>query len=124
MPVLSSRRSLIQSIAAAAISPELTRAAPSRMFVSLNSSLTGTRTAADGRTAPAVEWPEFARLAARTGYGGADVNLNAAMKQGSDATRALFTELKIRPGVMSFPVVFARDDAAFQSGLTQLDDAG
>ena len=93
------------------------------MFVSLNSSLTGTKMGSDGRSAPAVEWPEFARLAARTGYGGADVNLSGAMKEGMEATRALFTELRIRPGVINLPTAFTRDDAAFQDGLSRLDEA-
>ncbi len=62
-------------------------------------------------------------MAARTGYGGADVNLNSAMKEGVDATRALFSELKIKPGVSSLPVVFTKDEATFQSGLERLGDA-
>jgi sugar phosphate isomerase/epimerase len=93
------------------------------MFVSLNGSLIGVKKDPDGRTTPTVEWPEFARLAARVGYGGADVSLAAARREGVDATRALFSELKIRPGVENFPVVFTRDDAAFQSGLSSLDEA-
>ncbi len=94
-----------------------------RMFVSLNSSLVGVKTGPDGRNVPAVDWPEFVRLAARVGYGGADVNLSAARKEGVDATRALFSEAKIRPGVMGFPVVFTRDEATFKSGLADLGEA-
>src|SRR5882757_6706392 len=56
------------------------------MYVSLNGSLTGGK----------AGWPEFARLAARTGFGGVDVNLAAAMKEGAESTRALFSELKIK----------------------------
>lgn len=82
------------------------------MFVSLNGSLTRK-----------VAWPEFARLAARVGYGGVDTNLDAARKEGLDATRALFAELKIRPGIASLPVPFSRDEQAFQDGLKQLADA-
>jgi sugar phosphate isomerase/epimerase len=94
--------------AAAGVSGQVTG-----MYVSLNGSLTGGRPG----------WPEFARLAARTGYGGVDVNLGAAMKDGPDATRALFTELKIKASCVSLPVAFSRDEAAFQAGLKTLDDA-
>jgi sugar phosphate isomerase/epimerase len=87
-------------------------AAASRMFVSLNSSLT--------RTLP---WPDFARLAARLGYGGVDVNLNGARAQGLEATRALFGELKITPAVASLPVRFTGDETAYQEDLKRLDEA-
>lgn len=82
------------------------------MFVSLNGSLTRK-----------MEWPTFARLAARVGYGGADVNLSGALKEGLDATRALLAELKIRPGLVSLPVGYSRDEETFQAGLKQLDEA-
>jgi sugar phosphate isomerase/epimerase len=81
------------------------------MFVSLNGTLTR-------KTA----WPEFARLAARIGYGGADVDLGEAMKEGLEATHALLAELKIRPGVMGLPISF-RDDESFQTGMKKLDEA-
>ena len=42
------------------------------MFVSLNSSLTRQ-----------MEWKEFVQLAARLGYGGVDVDLSAARKEGA-----------------------------------------
>jgi len=83
------------------------------MFVSLNSSLTGRKT----------PWPAFARLAATIGYGGVDVMLDGARKEGLEATRALFGELKIQPGIAGLPMAFSRDDAAFQEGLRQLDAA-
>jgi sugar phosphate isomerase/epimerase len=89
------------------------RAAGSGMYLSLNSSLTGGK----------VEWPDFARLAAQVGYGGVDVNLGAARKEGLDATRALFAELKIRASNAGLPVTFARDDATFQRGLEGLEEA-
>ena len=38
------------------------------MFIALNTSLVGGK----------VQWPEFARLAAKVGYGGTDLNLPAA----------------------------------------------
>jgi len=83
------------------------------MYVSLNSSLTGGK----------VGWPEFARLAARTGFGGVDVSLAAAMKEGVDATRSLFSELKIKPSNVNLPVTFSRDEPAFQASLKKLDEA-
>jgi alpha-L-fucosidase len=82
------------------------------MFVSLNSSLT-----------KKMEWPEFARLAAATGYGGVDVNLSAAQAQGADATRALLRDLKLRPGAINLPVQFTGEDAVFRQGLARLGDA-
>src|SRR5690349_8809640 len=118
------RRDFLKSAASVAALGSALRAGAARgMFVSLNSSLTGTKTGSDGRPTPAVEWPEFVRLAAHTRYGGADVNLNGAMTEGVDATRALFTELKITPGVVSLPMTFTRDGAAFQDGLKRLDEA-
>jgi sugar phosphate isomerase/epimerase len=84
------------------------------MFVSLNTSLTGSK---------ALDWPEFLRLAARVGYGGADVNLNGAMKEGVEATRGLFDELRIRPGVVNLPMAFTGDEATFQEGIKRLDEA-
>jgi sugar phosphate isomerase/epimerase len=86
--------------------------AASGMYVSMNGSLTGGK----------VGWPEFARLAARTGFGGVDVNLAAAMKEGADATRALFGELGIKPSNGNLPVTFSRDEQAFQTSITKLDE--
>src|SRR5580700_114207 len=63
------------------------RAADGKMFVSLNGSLVGSKTGADGKRTPSVSWPEFARLGARVGYPGVDVNINAAMEEGEDSTR-------------------------------------
>jgi len=83
------------------------------MFVSLNGSLT--------RQMP---WPEFARLAARLGYGGVDVNLGAARKEGAAATRALLAELGIKPGVASLPVRYSgADEAGYQEDLKNLGEA-
>jgi sugar phosphate isomerase/epimerase len=115
------RRKFVPTVAAAGLARAI--GAGRRMFVSLNSSLVGVKTGPDGRSVPAVDWPEFVRLAARVGYGGADVNLGAARKEGVDATRALFSQARILPGVMSFPVVFTRDEATFKSGLAGLDEA-
>jgi sugar phosphate isomerase/epimerase len=89
------------------------RGAATGMYLSLNGSLTGGK----------VDWPEFARLAARVGYGGTDVNLRAARKAGVEATRALFGELKIKASNADLPVSYTRDQAAFERGLADLDEA-
>ncbi len=107
------RRDFLKGAAAALGMMPRAAGAASGMFVSLNGSLTPGK----------VPWPEFARLAARLGYGGADVNLGAARKEGLDATVALLAELKIRSGIVGLPAPFSRDEAAFQEGLKQLDDA-
>lgn len=83
------------------------------MYLSLNGSLTGGK----------VEWPEFARLAARVGYGGTDVNLAAARKAGVDSTRTLFAELKIKASNANLPLNYSRDQESFERGLADLDDA-
>jgi alpha-L-fucosidase len=107
------RRAFLKT-AAAGVALALPRAgkAAGSMFVSLNASLT-----------KKMEWPEFARLAATTGYGGVDVNLSAAQPQGADATRALLRELKLRPGAINLPVQFAGDAEVFRQGLARLRDA-
>lgn len=74
------------------------------MFVSLNSSLTGRKT----------PWPAFARLAASIGYGGVDVMLDGARKEGLEATRALFGELKIQPGIAGLPMAFSGTTRRFR----------
>jgi sugar phosphate isomerase/epimerase len=84
-----------------------------RMFLSLNSVLL------QGR----VPWPEFARLAAQTGFPGTDVMLHPAMQAGAGATNALLAALKLRPAIIDFPVEFRKDEATFQASLAQLDAA-
>ena len=89
------------------------RAAADAMFVSLNGSLT--------RQMP---WNDFARLASRLGYGGVDVNLGAAIKDGAPATRDLLNALKIKPGILSLPVrIGGADETAFQQEMKALRDA-
>lgn len=83
------------------------------MYLSLNSVTIQSR----------APWPEFAHLAHRVGYLGADVALGAAMNQGVDSTRALFAELKLHPAVTDFPVEFRKDDATFQASLQKLPAA-
>ncbi|MBI4875471.1 MAG: sugar phosphate isomerase/epimerase [Acidobacteria bacterium] len=99
------------AVAALGLAPGLP-AARTGMYLSLNGSLTGGKQG----------WPDFARLAARLGYGGVDVNLGAAMKEGVDSTRALFAELKIKPAVVGLPLQVRGDEAAFQTGLQRLDE--
>jgi sugar phosphate isomerase/epimerase len=93
----------------------LTRAlaAERNMFLSLNSVLL------QGR----VPWPEFARLAAQTGFPATDILLGPAMQAGASATNDLLAGLKIRPAVIDFPVEFRKDDAIFNASLAQLDAA-
>ncbi len=120
------RRDFLKTAATIAIldQADILLGARSGMFISLNGSLVGSKTGEDGRRVPLVGWPEFARLAARVGYGGVDVNLSSAMAKGLDATRTLFSELKIKPGICGFPApVFGQDEAALQAGLAKLPDA-
>ncbi len=83
------------------------------MYLSLNPTIVAGR----------VHWPEFARLAAKVGYPGVDVDLGAAMKAGLPATNALLEELKIKPAAINLPVEFRKDDATFGKDLDQLGDA-
>ena len=109
------RRQFVKSGAASA-ALGLTRAAwgaASRMYVSLNSTLVGGK----------VAWPEFARLAARVGYGGTDVSLGPAMREGVDATRALLAGTKLKPAYCSLPVTATRDEETFQKGMEGLEEA-
>jgi len=84
------------------------------MYLSLNSTLLSDR----------VRWPEFAHLAAETGFPGTDVMLEAAMKAGVGPTKGLLRELKIKPAILDFPVEFRKDAAAFEMSLSKLDEAG
>ncbi len=109
-----SRRDFLQSAAGVACGlASAAQAAEAGMYVSLNSTLTGGK----------VGWPEFARLAAKTGYGGVDVNLAAAMKEGVDATRTLLATLRLRPSYCSLPVTAIRDEDTFRKGMEGLDEA-
>jgi sugar phosphate isomerase/epimerase len=111
-----SRREFLARTAVAGVALGVGRrvaAAPNTgMFVSLNSSLVGK-----------VDWPAFAQLAAQVGYGGTDVSLDGVKREGAEATRTLFKNLNIRPGILGLPVRFTADEAAFQEGLKQLGDA-
>lgn len=86
------------------------------MFVSLNGSLVN-------KPGQPLPWPDFVRLAGRLGYGGVDVNLGAARKDGVDATRALLADARVRPAIAGLPVPFASpDEAVFQDALKGLDE--
>jgi sugar phosphate isomerase/epimerase len=82
------------------------------MYASLNGTLV-----AGGK----VPWPEFARLAAKTGFKGTDVNIGAAMKAGAGETKKLLAELRLRPAVVGLPVEFRKDDGAFERDIKGLD---
>src|SRR5437763_1264675 len=105
---MTSRRAFCQTLAAA--TPMLARG--KHMFLALNSVLLAGR----------VGWPEFARLAAKTGFPGADVMLKPATAAGAQATNELFESLKIKPAVIDFPVEFRKDDAAFRAGMEKLGE--
>jgi sugar phosphate isomerase/epimerase len=109
MPVLS-RRAALKTLAALPALEAL--AANHGMFLSLNSVLIDNR----------VPWPDFARLAAQTGFPGTDVMLDTAMKAGASATNDLLSQLKLRPAILNFPITFQKDDAAFEESLAKLDD--
>jgi sugar phosphate isomerase/epimerase len=83
------------------------------MFIALNTSLVGGK----------VQWPEFARLAARVGYRGTDLDLSAAIKEGLGATETLLAELKLKISFANLPVNATRgDEDAFEKGLETLED--
>ena len=92
-------------------------AAAGGMYVSLNGSLVN-------KPGQSLPWPDFVRLAGKVGYGGVDVNLGQARKDGLEPTRALLAEANVKPGIASLPLQFtAPDDAAFQAGLKQLEES-
>lgn len=106
----ATRRSFLKTVTTAAAAWPLR--ASGGMYLSLNSTLTGR-----------MAWPDFARLAARVGYGGVDVNLSAAMRDGLEATRALFAEIKIKASNANLPMSLAGAEEAFQAELKKLDEA-
>jgi sugar phosphate isomerase/epimerase len=70
-----------------------------------------------------LSWPDFARLASKTGFIGVDVNLDAAMADGVDKTRRLLESLHLRPAFVGLPVEFRKDEETFRRGLPKLEDA-
>jgi sugar phosphate isomerase/epimerase len=113
---MQTRRDFVGSIAAtgAALTlPVPVKAAPAGMFVALNTSLTNNQ----------VQWPEFVRLAARVGYGGADFNLGTPMKDGAAATAELYRSLNLRPSFCNLPVNPTADEDVYRKGMDALEDA-
>lgn len=106
------RREFVKSAALAGLAASAP-AASTGMFLSMNGVMTGNK----------VAWPESARLAARVGYGGIDLNLAPAMKEGLDATRSLLTELKLRTAYCGLPVSVTGAEDVFTKGMTTLEDA-
>ena len=91
-------------------------AAAGQMYLSLNGSLVN-------KPGQPLPWPDLVRLAGKLGYGGVDVNLGAARKDGVEATRALLADAKVKPAIGGLPVPFAgADEAAFQTALQGLDE--
>ena len=111
------RRTFFERVALASVALAWPRpsAAADAMFVSLNGAVTR-----------GVGGFDKARLAAKVGYGGVDWDLGPAKAAGVDATKALFTELKIKPTItnlpMARPLPFSGDQAAFEQALPQLAD--
>jgi sugar phosphate isomerase/epimerase len=70
-----------------------------------------------------LAWPDFARLASATGFGGVDLMLGPAMTAGVEATRKLLDGLHLRPAFAGLPVEFRKDEAAFRAGLAKLEEA-
>ena len=109
---MNRREFLMASGAVSATLATTSQGAASGMFIAMNTSLVGDK----------VRWPEFARLAAKVGYGGADLNLAAAEREGLDATKNLLAELKLKISFTNLPVNATRDDDAFQKGMGTLED--
>jgi sugar phosphate isomerase/epimerase len=112
------RREFIERAACAAALASIGRpaAAAGGMYISLNGSLVN-------KPNQPMPWPDFVRLAGKLGYGGVDVSLGPARKDGVEATKALLAEAKVKPGIANLPVQFAAaDEAAFQEALKGLDD--
>src|SRR6185312_15622308 len=105
------RRTFLTS-AAALIATRVDAAPSTGMFLALNNALIGNK----------VQWPDSARLAARVGFGGIDLNLNAARKEGLDATRSLLDSLKLRTSFCSLPVNVTGAEDVYQRGLAGLEE--
>jgi sugar phosphate isomerase/epimerase len=111
------RRDLLKGLAGAGAALGLAGRMPAAgtgMYVSLHNTLV-----VGGK----LTWPEFARLASKTGFGGADLNLGSAFKEGLEPTKALLAELKIKPAACNLPVPATRpDEAAFQEAMKGLNE--
>jgi len=113
---MQTRRDFARSVAASAAAvtmPQGARGASAGMFVALNSTLTNNQ----------VPWPDFARLAARVGYGGADFTLGVPFREGAAATAELYRTLHLRPSFCNLPVNPAATEDVYQSGMDSLAPA-
>lgn len=70
-----------------------------------------------------VGWPAQIDLAADSGFPAVDISVTGAIKEGLDATRAHLKKRQIRPGVVSFPVEFRKDEESFKKDLDNLEQA-
>jgi len=70
-----------------------------------------------------LEWREFARMAARTGYPGVDVNLTQAMAMGLEPSKQLLRDGNLTPAVVGLPVEFRKDEKTFVEQLEGLEKA-
>src|SRR5262249_29882589 len=106
MSAAISRRDFMERASCAAAVLALARCANAAesMFVSLNGAVTR-----------GVGGADKIRLAAHVGYGGVDWDLGPAKTAGLDATKALFSELKIIPTIVNLPMArpfpFSGEDA-------------
>ena len=96
MPISITRRSACKMLLT--FSGFRAEQSPGQMYLALNSTVVNNR----------VPWPDFARLAAQTGFPGTDVMLEAAQRRGASATNDLLAHLKLKPAVLEFPSTFAR----------------
>lgn len=93
------------------------------MFLALNNSLTGAQPGSGNGPPRIMDYADFLRLAAATGYAGADVTLNNAMKMDAEAVHKLYRELNLKPGLASLiPALFPRDEAVFQANFKRLGE--
>jgi sugar phosphate isomerase/epimerase len=110
------RREFLKTVGGGSAALGLTNravAAGTGMFLALNTSLVGDK----------VKWPEFARLAAKVGYGGTDLNLPAAEREGLDPTKDLLSGLKLKVSFANLPVNPTRgDEDAFKKGMEGFED--
>jgi sugar phosphate isomerase/epimerase len=93
------------------------------VFFAFNNSLTGGQPGSANGPARIMEYADFLRLGAKVGFTGADVTLGNAMKLSATEVRALMTELKLKPGLVSqIPSMFVKDDAVYQTNFKRLED--
>jgi sugar phosphate isomerase/epimerase len=124
MPSLLTRRDFLERAACAGAVAAIgtPAAAADGMYISLNGSLVN-KPGQQGQPGQSLPWPDFVRLAGKLGYGGVDVSLGPARKDGVEATRALFAEAKVKPGITNLPIQFAMpDEAAFRDALKGLEE--